>query len=180
MSTSASRPTIVHDTPIGRLFLSASDAGITRVRFRAPRAEASFERASEPDRAGQCLDQLRHELDEYFAGTRIRFTVPLDLSRVDPERRAVMEALADGVGYGETTTYGALAKTVDITEDGPRRVGVVMARNPVPLLVACHRVLGADGKLTGYAGGLDVKQALLDLESRDRRPTQLALSFTAA
>lgn len=180
MSTSASRPTVVHDTPIGRLFLSASDAGITRVRFRAPRAEASFDRAAGSERAGQWLDQLRRELDEYFAGTRTGFTVPLDLSGVDPERRTVMEALADGVGYGETTTYGALAKTVGLTEDGPRRVGVVMARNPVAIVVACHRVTGANGKLTGYAGGLDVKQALLDLESRDRRPTQLALSFTAA
>jgi methylated-DNA-[protein]-cysteine S-methyltransferase len=104
--------------------------------------------------------------------------VPIDLHRLDPERRAVLEALAHGVEHGETTTYGALAGAVGLTEDGPRRVGVAMARNPVPILVACHRVIGANGKLTGYAGGLEVKRALLDLESRDRRPAQLTLSFT--
>ena len=178
MSTPAAHPTVVHDTPIGRLALSASDAGITRVRFRTTPAEAPSEREAGSEGAWQWLDQARRQLDEYFAGTRTRFTVPTDLSGLDPERRAVLEALAHGVEHGETTTYGALAGAVGLTEDGPRRVGVAMARNPVPILVACHRVIGANGKLTGYSGGIGVKRALLDLESRDRRPAQLALSFT--
>jgi len=178
MSTPATHPTVVHETPIGRLSLSASDAGITRVRFRATPTEAPSEREAGSEGAWQWLDQARRQLDEYFAGTRTRFTVPIDLSRLDPERRAVLEALSHGVEHGETITYGALAGAVGLTGDGPRRVGVAMARNPVPILVACHRVIGANGKLTGYAGGLEVKQALLDLESRDRRPAQLALSFT--
>jgi methylated-DNA-[protein]-cysteine S-methyltransferase len=178
MSTPATHPTVVHDTPIGPLSLSASDAGITRVRFRATAAETPSVREAGPERAWQWLDQARRQLDEYFAGTLTRFTVPIDLRRLDPERRAVLEALAHGAEHGETTTYGALAGAVGLTEDGPRRVGVAMARNPVPILVACHRVIGANGKLTGYAGGLEIKQTLLDLESRDRRPAQLALSLT--
>ncbi|WP_433285995.1 methylated-DNA--[protein]-cysteine S-methyltransferase [Pseudonocardia sp. CA-142604] len=177
MSTPAAHPTVVHDTPIGRLSLSASDAGITRVRFRATATDAPSVREAGSGRAWQWLDQARRQLDEYFAGTRTRFTVPIDLNRLDPERRAVLEALAHGVEHGETTTYGALAAAVGLTGDGPRRVGVAMARNPVPILVACHRVVGADGNLTGYAGGVGVKRALLDLESRGRRPAQLALSF---
>ena len=112
------------------------------------------ERAAGSEGAWQWLDQARRQLDEYFAGTRTGFTVPIDLSSLDPERRAVLEALAQGVEHGETTTYGALAGAVGLTGDGPRRVGVAMARNPVPILVACHRVIGADGKLTGYAGGV--------------------------
>ena len=177
MFTPATHPTVVLNTPVGRLSLSASDAGITRVRFRATPTEAPSAREAGSEGAWQWLDQARRQLDEYFAGTRTRFTVPIDLSRLDPERRAVLEALAH-VEHGETTTYGTLSGAVGLTGDGPRRVGVAMARNPVPILVACHRVIGANGKLTGYAGGLEVKQALLDLESRDRRRAQLALSFT--
>jgi methylated-DNA-[protein]-cysteine S-methyltransferase len=159
--------TLTHDTPIGPLALSASDAGLTRARF-GPAA------TSGPP--SPWLDQARRELDEYFAGTRTRFAVPLDLDRIDGERRTIMAALA-GVGYGTTTTYGALAAAVGLAGDGARRVGVVMARNPLPVFLGCHRVLGADGRLTGYAGGLPVKRALLDLEGA---ATQLAMDLPAA
>jgi methylated-DNA-[protein]-cysteine S-methyltransferase len=173
--------TRTHNTPIGPLRLSASDAGITRVRF--PRSRAVVPDTHGDDGAGcarQWLDQAVRELDEYLAGTRTRFDVPVDLGRVDGERRTVLEALADGVGHGETTTYGALAAATGLTGDGARRVGVAMARNPVPILIACHRVIGANGSLTGYAGGLEVKRMLLDLEAGDTRPTQLALDLPAA
>ena len=76
--------------------------------------------------------------------------------------------------YGQTTPYGALATRLGLVEDGPRQVGGAMARNPVLVVVPCHRVLGAGGTLTGYAGGVAVKQALLDLERR-RQPGQLAM-----
>lgn len=173
MSPSTTRPTVTHDTPVGPLALSASDDGITRISFRPARAGGEPRRGSE--RAWRWLDQARRELDEYFGGTRTRFTVPVDLSRDDPEHRAVLDAL-DGVGHGETTTYGALATAVGLVDDGPRRVGTAMARNPVPIIVACHRVIGAGGQLTGYAGGLGTKRALLDLEAGDRRPRQLTLA----
>jgi methylated-DNA-[protein]-cysteine S-methyltransferase len=158
--------TVTHHTPIGPLTLTASDTGITRVRFRPTVPDGGP--------ASTSLDQAHRELDEYFAGTRTRFTVPLDLSGVDGERRAILDALA-AVGHGQTTTYGALAAEVGLTGDGARRVGVAMARNPVPVLLGCHRVIGTNGRLTGYAGGLDVKRALLDLEG-----TQLALWSPAA
>jgi methylated-DNA-[protein]-cysteine S-methyltransferase len=153
--------TRTHDTPIGPLTLTASAAGLTRLRFGTTPASGP---------PSGWLDQACRELDEYFAGTRTRFTVPLDLSRVDGERRAILDALAD-VGYGTTTTYGALAAALDLTGDGARRVGVAMARNPLPVLLGCHRVLGAGGRLTGYLGGLPAKQALLTLEG-----AQLALA----
>ena len=152
MSTTTTA-TLTHDTPVGPLTLSASDRGITRVRFGAGTTSGGSE----------LLDQARRELDEYFEGHRTRFEVPLDLGRMDAERRAIMQALGR-VGYGETTTYGAIAAELGLTGDGARRVGVAMARNPVLVLVPCHRVLGRDGSLTGYAGGLQVKLALLDLE----------------
>jgi methylated-DNA-[protein]-cysteine S-methyltransferase len=149
--------TAIHDTPLGPLTLAASDVGITKVSFRGRHSPHTGE--------GQhWIDQARRELDEYFAGTRTRFTVPVDLRRVEPEHRAVLDAL-DSVDYGETTTYGAIAAALGMVDDGPRRVGVALARNPVLIMVPCHRVVGATGNLTGYAGGLDAKRRLLDLES---------------
>jgi methylated-DNA-[protein]-cysteine S-methyltransferase len=167
--TSAS--VLVHDTPVGRLTLAASDRGLTHVSYRGVR--------SVTDTAGPAarawLDLARRELDDYFAGRLRRFSVPVDLHRVDDARRRILDGLAD-VGYGETTTYGTLAVRVGLVDDGPRQVGVAMARNPVAIVVPCHRVLGAGGSLTGYGGGLATKQALLDLERRDR-PGQLTIGL---
>ncbi|TCK19848.1 methylated-DNA--[protein]-cysteine S-methyltransferase [Pseudonocardia endophytica] len=149
----------VHETTFGPLTLSASDAGLTRVRFGS---------AEVGDGAGNpILDQARREIDEYLAGERERFTVPVDLDRVQGEHRTILDALSD-VPFGETTTYGALAARLGLDRDGARRVGGAMARNPVLIVVPCHRVLGVDGRLVGYAGGTLVKRALLDLEARDR------------
>jgi methylated-DNA-[protein]-cysteine S-methyltransferase len=156
--------TRTHDTPIGPLTLTASAAGLTRLRFGTTPASGP---------PSGWLDQACRELDEYFAGTRTRFTVPLDLDRITGERRAVLDALA-GVGYGTTTTYGALAAALGLTGDGARRVGVAMARNPLPVFLGCHRVLGAGGRLTGYAGGLAAKRALLAREG-----AQLTLGLPA-
>src|SRR3954453_19482062 len=94
--------TLTHDTLVGPLPLSASDAGLTRVRFGPAAASGS---------ASAWLDRARRELDEYFAGPRTRFTVPLDLDRINGERRAIMDALAE-VGFGTTTTYGTLAAAI--------------------------------------------------------------------
>ena len=163
---------IVHETPFGPMSLTASPTGLTRLRVGS-RTPPEIEPATDP-RVVAVLDLARHELDEYLAGRRRRFTVPADLGRVGGEHRRILEALTEQVGHGETTTYGALAARLALEHDGPRRVGAAMARNPVLVVVPCHRVLGADGRLVGYAGGITVKQALLDLESRDRAG-QLAL-----
>jgi methylated-DNA-[protein]-cysteine S-methyltransferase len=167
---------VTHDTPIGRLTLAASDQGLTRATPRRPGTPPHPGTPSSPAER-RWLDQARRELDEYFAGARREFDVPVDLRRVDRPARRILEYLAAQVGYGRTTTYGAIAAALGLTEDGPRTVGAAMARNPVMIIVGCHRVLGADGRLTGYAGGLPAKRRLLDLESQDLRP-QLALALT--
>lgn len=152
---------VAHETPIGTLHLAASDVGLTLCGFHPLDGGAG---------ATAVLDRARRELDAYVGGTLRTFTVPVDLGGVGEYRRRVLEALRE-VGYGETTTYGALAARAGLPAEDARRVGGVMAGNPVAIVVPCHRVLGSDGSLTGYAGGLEVKRALLDLESRDRTPT---------
>jgi methylated-DNA-[protein]-cysteine S-methyltransferase len=107
------------------------------------------------------LDDVRRELDEYFEGRRRDFDLPIDL-RVAPFYEAVLTELAR-VPYGRTETYGALAAKVGRPR-AARAVGTVMNRNPIPVVLPCHRVIGANGSLTGYAGGLDVKRRLLELE----------------
>jgi methylated-DNA-[protein]-cysteine S-methyltransferase len=107
------------------------------------------------------LDEVRRELDEYFAGDRTAFDLPLDL-RVAPFHEQVLRELGR-VPYGATTTYGTLAARVGQPR-AARAVGTVMNRNPLPIVLPCHRVVGANGALTGYAGGLDRKRALLALE----------------
>ena len=149
----------MHETTFGPLTIVASPAGLTRVRFGAP--------DTGPSAPTPILEQARREIDEYLAGERERFTVPVDLDRVRGEHRTILEALSD-VPFGSTTTYGALAARLGLERDGARRVGAAMARNPVLIVVPCHRVLGSGGALVGYAGGTVVKQALLTLEARDR------------
>ena len=168
MSTNAIRTV---DTPHGPLTLVASDHGLTRVTFRAVRSAVP---AATPA-ANAWLDLAHRELDAYFAGELRLFSVPVDLSRVDDPHRRILDALTE-LPYGQTTTYGALATRLGLVEDGPRQVGAAMARNPVLIVVPCHRVLGAGDTLTGYAGGLAVKQALLDLERRDQ-PGQLKMAI---
>lgn len=164
---------LIHDTPVGRLALAATDRGLTRVTFGGIRHALAADTARPAARAW--LDLARNELEEYFAGRLRQFSVPVDLRRVDGARRRILDGLAD-VGYGETTTYGDLAARLGLIDDGPRQVGAAMARNPVAIVVPCHRVLGAGGTLTGYAGGLATKRALLDLEGRDR-PGQLTIAI---
>lgn len=163
-----------HETPIGTLHLAASYVGLTLCGFR-PHSSSGTGAATDATPRSAVLDHARRELDAYFAGTLWEFTVPVDLSGVGEYERRVLERLRE-VSYGETTTYGALAAAVTSDRDGlpvgeARRVGGVMAGNPVAVVVPCHRVVGSDGSLTGYAGGLETKRALLDLESRDRTPT---------
>lgn len=170
-TSQAQAAVVLPDTPVGPLHLAASDAGLTHVLFRRrprpgpPAAPAAL----------RWLDLARRELEAYLAGDLRSFTVPVDLSRVGAPQRRILDALAD-VGYGETVTYGALAAAVGLTGDGARQVGAAMARNPVAIVVPCHRVVGAGGALTGYGGGLAAKRWLLDLEARDRTP-QLELSL---
>ena len=145
-----------YDSPLGPLTLTAEESRITAIRF--PGRDDDLDPA---DRAEAPFAALRAQLDEYFAGERHTFDLPLDL-RGTEFQRAVWEQLR-AIPYGETTTYGTIAWALG-RMDRVRAVGAAVGRTPVPIVVPCHRVLGSDGSLTGYGGGLDRKQALLDLE----------------
>jgi methylated-DNA-[protein]-cysteine S-methyltransferase len=108
------------------------------------------------------VDETRRQLDEYFAGRRHEFELRLDLRLSADFSKRVLEELAK-VPYGEMTTYGALAARAERPR-AARAVGTVMNRNPIPIVLPCHRVVGSSGKLVGYAGGLERKEALLKLE----------------
>jgi methylated-DNA-[protein]-cysteine S-methyltransferase len=110
------------------------------------------------------IDRARTELDRYFAGDLRRFGVSVDLRLAGVFDRSVLVGL-DAVGYGATTSYGRLAAGLGMPPVDSRRVGQALGRNPVLVVVPCHRVVGADGALVGYAGGLTAKRQLLDLES---------------
>lgn len=162
-TTAGIRPTLVHDTTLGPVTLSASPQGLTRLRFGHPSdpARTSAPVAGSPEQ--RLLDRAVEELDEYLLGLRTDLEVPVDLSGVGPPHRAVLDALRQ-VGYGRTAAYAELARTAGLVTDGPRRAGAACARNPVLVVVPCHRIVASGGALTGYAGGLPIKRALLALE----------------
>jgi methylated-DNA-[protein]-cysteine S-methyltransferase len=149
------------DSPVGPLAVAATDRGLVRVSFSPEDADERLAREIGARVLHVPLDDARRELDEYFAGRRTSFDLPLDL-RVAPFNELVLRELA-GVPYGSTTTYGALAARVGRPR-AARAVGTVMNRNPLPIVLPCHRVVGANGALVGYAGGLERKVHLLSLE----------------
>ena len=155
----------VVDTPIGELLLAASDRGLAAISFETDEDRVErLARIAGPRvlRSPRSVDGARRELEEYFDGRRRTFDVALDLRALPPFTVSVLDELAR-VPYGETTTYGELAQRVGHPR-AARAVGTVMNRNRIPIVLPCHRVVGATGDLTGYAGGLDVKQSLLELE----------------
>lgn len=156
----------VVESPIGPLLVAASDRGLASIWFD-PDPDEDLERLARIAgprvlRSPRIVDPARRELDEYFEGKRRRFDVELDLRALPPFTIAVLDELAR-VPYGETTTYGELAERVGRPR-AARAVGTVMHRNRVPIVLPCHRVVGSTGDLTGYAGGLDRKITLLELE----------------
>ena len=156
----------VVETPIGSLFVAASDKGLAAISFEA-RPEEHLEqlaRFAGPRvlRSSKSVEPTRRELDEYFAGRRHAFDLSLDLRGLPAFTLSVLRELSH-VPYGETTTYGALAGKVGRPR-AARAVGTVMNRNRIPIVLPCHRVVGADGSLVGYGGGLDRKVKLLELE----------------
>jgi methylated-DNA-[protein]-cysteine S-methyltransferase len=149
------------ESPIGGLFVAATDRGVCRISFWPDGMEESLARTFGPRVLRSPLDEVRRELDEYFDGSRRQFELPIDL-RVAPFHADVLAELAL-VPYGRTETYGSLAAKVGRPK-AARAVGTVMHRNPIPIVLPCHRIVGANGSLTGYAGGLDVKLRLLQHE----------------
>jgi methylated-DNA-[protein]-cysteine S-methyltransferase len=157
---------VLPDTPIGPLLVGVTDRGVCRISFDAePEHHLDLlARQFGPRvlRSSKPVDRVRRELDEYFAGRRQQFEVEPDIRFVPEYHRIVLGELAR-VEYGTTTTYGALA-TLTGNPRAARAVGTVMHRNPIPIVLPCHRVVGASGSLTGYAGGLHLKEQLLRLE----------------
>jgi methylated-DNA-[protein]-cysteine S-methyltransferase len=142
------------DTPIGGLRLHAQSGLLSAIDFDAkPRGECV------PDAV---LDEAERQLAEYFAGTRTEFDLPLASEGTEFQKKVWAEL--GRIPYGETATYGDIARRLGYEPVISRAVGVANASNPLPIVVPCHRVIGSDGKLTGYAGGIDRKQALLELE----------------
>jgi len=155
------------DSPVGQLLLAATPAGIVRLAFATEDPDAVLERLARQVsprvlRAPARLDRARRQLDEYFAGTRTGFDVPVDLQLVSGFRRRVLEVTAT-LPYGSISTYTEVATGAG-NPRAVRAAGSALGANPVPIVVPCHRVLRRDGALGGYAGGLTVKQLLLDLE----------------
>ena len=149
-------------TPVGPLGIEASERGLQAVHFDPP---ATFLQSHDTgdDASGAMLDHARRELDAYFAGDLTSFTVPVALRTTIFQRRVYDFLLT--IPFGTTTTYGAIAKAIH-DPNAMRAVGHANGRNPIPIVVPCHRVIGADGTLTGFGGGIERKRWLLDHERR--------------
>ncbi len=149
------------DSPIGPLRLVARDGALTQVEF-SPFRDADGRPRGERDDADPVLVEAARQLAEYFHGTRTTFDIPLRPEGTTFQMR-VWEQLR-AIDYGQTASYGDIAFRLGKTNAASRAVGLANGRNPIPIVVPCHRVIGASGKLIGYAGGLDRKQTLLELE----------------
>jgi methylated-DNA-[protein]-cysteine S-methyltransferase len=148
------------DTPIGELLLAGDDDGLGLVSF----PEGAMRRDPEPDWIynEKPFTAARQQLTEYFAGERRTFDLLLKLSGTEFQM-SVLQALQE-IPYGETTSYADIAERVGRPK-AVRAVGAANGRNPIPIIVPCHRVIGSHGDLTGFGGGLDTKEALLRLEA---------------
>jgi len=151
-------PWTVYESPIGPLTFIAGETGLAGLRFPGRNGDLL-----EADRRPEAFAEPLAQLEQYFAGTRTSFELPLEL-RGTEFQRSVWEQLRR-IPFGETVSYSELARRVGRLEQ-VRAVAASVGRTPVPIIVPCHRVIGADGSLTGYGGGLQRKAALLDLEAR--------------
>lgn len=155
----------VVDSPIGPLTLVAVDGVLVRLLMDVPGHEPGPEVLGEPDPAP--FAEVRGQLGEYFAGRRTGFDLPLRLEGTEFQR-AVWAALRE-IPYGETISYGEQAARIG-RPGASRAVGLANGRNPIAIIVPCHRVVGSSGTLTGFGGGLERKRLLLDLERQAKEP----------
>ena len=160
-------------SPVGVLTLIASDAGLSAVLWQNddPKRVRVGDLVAAPEHP--VLIQAERELSEYFAGKRASFCVPLDATGTPFQKKAWAALLT--IPYGETRSYGALARQLG-NPKASRAVGAANGRNPLSIIVPCHRAIGADGALTGFAGGLDAKRYLLALEAGNTSARGTALN----
>jgi len=171
MSTHA----VTIDSPVGALELRADDDALVTIAFTTAQPDAdgvAANRQAELD-VNPVLAKTIEQLREYFAGERTTFDLPLRTGGT-PFQRKVWEALAE-IPYGETWTYAELARRIG-SPTAVRAVGAANGQNPLPIVLPCHRVIGSNGKLVGYGGGMDRKRFLLELEAR----TRMQLDFAAS
>jgi methylated-DNA-[protein]-cysteine S-methyltransferase len=150
-------------SPVGVLKLIASDAGLSAVLWENdnPKRVRVGELVAAP--AHPILAQAEHELRAYFAGERTSFSVPFDAAGSEFQKKAWAALLT--IPYGQTRSYGELARQIG-NPKASRAVGAANGRNPISIIVPCHRAIASDGALTGFAGGLEAKRYLLSLETR--------------
>ncbi len=158
----------LHDTPIGTLLLAIANGRVVASSFGDEETMTNrLARAVSPRvlRLPGALDDVRRQLDEYLTGRRHAFDLEVDLALATPFQRLVLSDLPVHTSYGRTTTYGQVATEIHKPK-AARAVGTALGANPVCVVLPCHRVIGATGALTGYAGGLEAKRFLLNLESK--------------
>ncbi len=152
------------NSPVGKLKLVASDKGLAAILWEKDDPRRVRLGPTEPDPENRFLKQAERQLNEYFGGKLKKFAVPLDFKGTDFQK-SVWTALLT-IPFGETRSYGEIARQIG-RPAASRAVGAANGRNPISIIAPCHRVLGANGKLTGFAGGLEAKDQLLKLEGRD-------------
>ena len=152
----------VMPSPIGDLRIVARGGAVIAIEFSPFRKPADGRPLGERADADPLLREAVAQLAAYFAGDRTTFDLPLAPHGTEFQQRVWKELLA--VGYGDTASYGELAHRLGMTNAASRAVGLANGRNPIPIVIPCHRVIGADGSLTGYAGGVERKQTLLEIE----------------
>jgi methylated-DNA-[protein]-cysteine S-methyltransferase len=155
----------VLDSPVGELRIIERGGAISAIEFAPWRPPTDGRPLGVRDDAHPVLAAATRQLAAYFAGDLTEFDLPLDPQGTEFQLRVWRELLR--IGYGETRSYGEIAARLGHTNAASRAVGVANGRNPIPIVIPCHRVIGADGSLTGYAGGVDRKQTLLDIERTD-------------
>ena len=151
-----------YTSPLGKMLVVASADGLVGLHFFGQKYFPRIDKGWREDGDVAPIRQTVAQLDRYFAGERLRFDVPL-APYGTKYQHAVWKAIAS-VPYGETISYGELARRAGYPES-PRAAGAATGQNPIGVIVPCHRIIGANGSLTGYAGGLDKKRALLALEA---------------
>jgi methylated-DNA-[protein]-cysteine S-methyltransferase len=161
------------DSPIGRLLLTAEDDALTGLYMGAPSKQPALDVAWQEQPRASVLAETTRQLTDYFSGARRVFDLPLRMAGTEFQRRVWRELTK--IPFGETLSYGQLAQRIG-NSNASRAVGLANGRNPIAVIVPCHRVIGADGSLTGFGGGLPRKQWLL---SHEGLPGTRALALDA-
>jgi methylated-DNA-[protein]-cysteine S-methyltransferase len=148
---------IYYDTNIGKIKIEENGTAITKIQFIGKEIQEELVKENDTE----LLKETMKQLGEYFEGKRDSFDLPLEPKGTEFQKK-VWNALIE-IPYGQTKSYGEVAKVIG-NEKASRAVGMANNKNPIPIIIPCHRVIGANGKLVGYAGGLDLKQKLIQLE----------------